>query len=105
MTYGFPSSLINEDLEQGQWTWAMTDPGILAAFWSDVGQVKLMSNFHGPKSGFVLRRVSGQTDRVMRPAPTVGVEYNDGMGGTDLFDFMRDTYTTLRKSKKWWKRL
>ena len=27
------------------------------------------------------------------------------MGGTDLFDFMRGLYTTLRSSKKWWKTL
>ena len=94
-TYGFPKSLIDEDLAQGEWRWAMTESGILAAFWSDVGNVKLMYNFHGPRSGHVLRRVSGQADRVPRCAPTVGVEYNDGMGGTDLFDFMRGLYTTL----------
>ena len=104
-TYGFPELLIEDNLPQGQWRWAMTHPGILAAFWSDVGNVKLMSNFHGPRSGYVHRRVSGQADRVLRCAPLVGVEYNDGMGGTDLFDFMRGMYTTLRKSKKWWKTL
>ena len=104
-TYGFPSELINDDLDQGKWVWAMTEPGILAAFWSDVGNVKLMSNHHKPKSGYVLRRVSGLADRVQRSAPTVGVEYNDGMGGTDFFDFMRGQYTTLRTSKKWWKTL
>ena len=104
-TYGFPKELIDPDLPQGQWKWLMTDPGILAAFWSDVGMVKLMSNFHSPTSGYVLRKVSGQADRVVRCAPTVGVGYNKGMGGTDLFDFMRGLYTTLRTSKKWWKTL
>ena len=104
-TYGFPVELVEEDLPQGEWKWAMTEPGILAAFWSDVGNVKLMSNFHAPESSFVLRRVSGQADRVVRGAPVVGVGYNKGMGGTDLFDWMRGLYTTLRKSKKWWKTL
>ena len=64
-----------------------------------------MSNHHGPTSGHVLRRVSGQADRVLRCAPEVGVDYNGGMGGTDLFDFLRGMWTTLRKSKKWWKTL
>ena len=53
----------------------------------------------------VFRRVKGQADRVQRSAPRVGKEYNDGMGGTDLFDFMRGQYTSLRTSKKWWKTL
>ena len=104
-TYGFPKSLVVDNLPQGEWRWLMTNPGILAAFWSDVGNVKLMSNFHKPQSGFVLRRVSGQADRLLRTAPVLGVDYNDGMGGTDLFDFMRGLYTTLRQSKKWWKTL
>lgn len=77
----------------------------MAAFWSDVGFVKLMSNHHTPTSGHVLRRVSGKVEREERCAPTVGVEYNDKMGGTDLKDFMRGVYTTQRVSKKWWKTL
>ena len=30
------------------------------------------------------------------------IEYNDGMGGTDLFDFFRGAFTTQRRSRKWW---
>ena len=67
--------------------------------------VQLMSNWHNPTAGFVLCRVKGQADRVQRCCPTVGRDYNSVMGGTDLFDFMRGQYTTLRKSKKWWKTL
>ena len=62
----------------------MSREGFLAAFWADVGYVKLMSNFHSPEQGQVLRRVSGQADKEERGAPTVGVEYNNFMGGTDL---------------------
>lgn len=105
VTYGFPTCLIEEGLPQGQWKWAMSESGTLAAYWSDVGYVKLMSNWHNPVVDFVLRRVKGQADRVPRGAPSVGKDYNNGMGGTDLFDFMRGQYTTLRKSKKWWKTL
>lgn len=127
VTYGFPEFLVDPELPQGQWTWAMTPPGLLAAYWSDVGFVKMMSNYHSPeegnttcayshtrtytnprhthKTGKVLRHVSGQADRVERLAPTLGVDYNDMMGGTDLKDFMRGLYTTSRTSKKWWKTL
>ena len=95
--------MIDEDLQAGQWKWMMTPDGLLAAYWADVGFVKMMSNFHGPEAGIVDRRQSGKADRVTRGAPVLGVEYNDKMGGTDLMDFMRGIYSTQRKSKKWWK--
>ena len=104
-TFGFPPSLIDENLSMGKWKWMMTPPGLLAAYWSDVGFVKLMSNFHSPESGMVLRRVSGQADREQRAAPRVGGEYNGKMGGTDLKDMMRGVYTVTRTGKKWWKTL
>ena len=62
-----------------------------------------MSNFHSPEQGQVLRRVSGQADKEKRGAPTVGVDYNNFMGGTDLADFIRGLYTTHRRGKKWWR--
>ena len=102
-TYGFPRSLVDENLEAGEWKWLMSKEGFLAAFWADVGYVKLMSNFHSPEQGQVLRRVSGQADKQERGAPTVGVEYNSFMGGTDLVDFIRGLYTTHRRGKKWWR--
>ena len=102
-TYGFPRSLVDENLEAGEWKWLMSKEGFLAAFWADVGYVKLMSNFHSPEQGQVLRRVSGQADKEKRGAPTVGVEYNAFMGGTDLQDFVRGLYTTHRRGKKWWR--
>ena len=102
-TYGFPKTLVDENLEAGEWKWLMSKEGFLAAFWADVGYVKLMSNFHSPEQGQVLRRVSGQADKQERGAPTVGVEYNNFMGGTDLVDFVRGLYTTHRRGKKWWR--
>ena len=81
----------------------MSPEGILAAYWADVGFVKLMSNWYGPEAGQVLRRVEGQADKVERESPLVGEHYNGLMGGTDLNDFLRSIYTTARISKKWWK--
>ena len=81
----------------------MTKDGLLAAYWSDVGYVKLMSNFHQPDGDIVHRRVSGKADKDERDAPEVGVGYNGNMGGTDLKDWLRGLYTTARIGKKWWK--
>ena len=106
-TYGFPKELVDDKASKatGKWTWRMAEPGLLAAFWSDVGLCKLMSNFHMPEEGHVFRRLSGQADKEKRTAPTAFVEYNDKMGGVDLKDFMRGLFTTQRRSKKWWKTL
>ena len=60
------------------------------------------SNFHGPTVGTVLRWDKKHQKRVVRQAPTLIVEYNKYMGGTDLCDQRRGYYTTQRKSKKWW---
>ena len=84
-TYGFPRSLVDENLEAGEWRWLMSRDGFLAAFWADVGYVKLMSNFHSPEQGQVLCRVSGQADKDKKGAPTVGVEYNNFMGVRTLW--------------------
>ena len=102
-TFGFPKQLVDKSLEPGEWRWLMTKDGLLAAYWSDVGFVKLMSNFHEPDGGIVYRRVSGQADKQERDAPTLGVNYNEYMGGTDLMDWLRGLYTTARIGKKWWK--
>ena len=32
-TYGFPRSLVDENLEAGEWRWLMSKEGFLAAFW------------------------------------------------------------------------
>ena len=102
-TFGFPAELVDKNLEPGEWRWLMTNDGLLAAYWSDVGYVKLMSNYHQPDGGIVYRRVAGKADKDERDAPAVGVGYNDNMGGTDLKDWLRGLYTTARIGKKWWK--
>ena len=60
------------------------------------------SNFHKPTTASVFRRERGSATRVERECPTMFVEYNQYMGGTDLSDQRRGQYTTQRRSKKWW---
>ena len=60
------------------------------------------SNFHLPTVTTVLRRVRGQSDRVVRECPTMFGDYNMYMVGTDLCDQRRGQYSTQRRSKKWW---
>ena len=39
---------------------------LFAAYWGDVGNVKLMSNFHGPAFGTIYRREKGKRERAQR---------------------------------------
>ena len=100
--YGFPDELKFEGMEPGDWDWRMTDDGLLAVAWKDVGDTKGMSNFHQPRGTTVKRWVRGNSVRVDRAAPTCMADYNRFMGGTDLCDQRRGNYSTQRKSKKWW---
>ena len=83
----------------------MTDDGLLAVAWKDVGKTKGMSNFHMPDAGFVERRVTDQKEREHRGEhrndPQCMVEYNKYMGDTDLCDQRRGDFITQCKSKKW----
>ena len=80
----------------------MSTDGLLAVAWRDIGKTKSMSNFHLPRVATVQRWERGCRERSTRPAPVMMVEYNQLMGGTDLFDQRRGNYSCQRRSKKWW---
>ena len=80
----------------------MSTDGLLAVAWRDIGKTKAMSNFHLPRVATVQRWERGCRERSTRPAPVMMVEYNQLMGGTDLFDQRRGNYSCQRRSKKWW---
>ena len=86
----------------GDIEWRMSTDGLLAVAWRDIGKTKSMSNFHLPRVATVQRWERGCRERSTRPAPVMMVEYNQLMGGTDLFDQRRGNYSCQRRSKKWW---
>jgi hypothetical protein len=134
-TYGFPSEIMNPALPTGGWEWRMAPAAgsadnsnaLLAAFWRDVGDVKLMSNWHLPTEDVCHRRVKGQSEREERDCPSMATGYNFNMGvlhsalyyyytviisplsratgGVDDFDFLRGVFTTHRIGRKWWRTL
>ena len=52
-----------------------------------------------------VKRTAKDGSRLIIPCPDSIKLYNAYMGGVDLFDFRRKTYSCSRKSKKWWLRL
>ena len=73
--------------------------------WMDKGLVYFLSTFvnHDEPLSELMRRTRAVVQAVV--APVVALLYNDGMGGVDRADQYRSTYTTRRRSRRWWMNL
>ena len=70
------------NLSAGEWTYLVKDV-VVSYVWrqSRSELTRLMSTAHPPKDDHVERRVRGQRERVVRPAPSAAVAYNRGICG------------------------
>jgi hypothetical protein len=73
--------------------------------WKDTKAVILINTICNPTTTTTVKRKGkdGQTSRI--PCPESVKLYNQHMGGVDLADARRKTYSCSRRSKKWWHRL
>jgi hypothetical protein len=110
-------------LLRGNFEWRLKGQ-ITALAWQDKKPVTCLSSFHNPMD------FSGQVSRVLRPevpgihndgqmiivdevqrsnvaAPKVMLEYNNHMGGNDIFDQRRQHHSTCEtmRVRKWWKQV
>ena len=73
--------------------------------WMDKKPVHIINSISDPSSMTNVKRTAKDGSRLSIPCPESIKLYNAYMGGVDLFDFRRKTYSCSRKSKKWWLRL
>ena len=73
--------------------------------WMDKIPVHIINSISNPNSMTNVKRTAKDGSRLIIPCPESIKLYNAYMGGVDLFDFRRKTYSCSRKSKKWWLRL
>jgi len=73
--------------------------------WRDSGICLCISTRHHVEDGFVLRRVSGNRERIVRDCPKLIQDYNSFMGGVDRADALRAHLSTMRKVQKCWNSL
>lgn len=103
---GFPNeitfSAITPPLDIGEWR-SRCRARICAYSWKDSAHCQIISSYHSPVEGVVLRRVRGHQGRQERTAPIAFVDFNLGMGGNDCGDMIRSQMSCHVKSKKWWK--
>ena len=81
-------------------------PPILAYSWKDCGVVYFLSTAHQPTllpltQPATVRRRSGRKVED-RPCPPMAGPYGDHMGGVDVSDQYRSTYTVRQKSRRWY---
>ena len=92
----------NKRLPKGEFIWLMTASGLLGVAWHDSKVCNFLSNFHGPDTGYVMRRERGRSERKRVEAPQVAVDYNAYMGAVDEMDSLRARYTTARPCMRWY---
>jgi hypothetical protein len=67
--------------------------------------VTLVNNITDPEAVSTVLRRNKDGTRSSVSCPESVQRYNSYMGGVDMFDARRKTYSCSRKSRKWWLRL
>ena len=73
--------------------------------WIDKKPVAIINTLVHPHNTTHVMRTAKDGTRQQVPCPESIKLYNIHMGGVDLFDFRRKTYSCSKKSKKWWLRI
>jgi hypothetical protein len=107
---GWPESLkdvksIEKSMARGDTRTEIVDGSVQCVIWKDKKGIPILNCIADPSHATTVARKNKDGSRVSVPCPQSVKLYNMYMGGVDLFDARRKTYSTSRKSKKWWFRL
>lgn len=80
------------------------DGKIECLIWKDHTTVPLINTITDSAKHTTVKRTNKDGSRTDVTCPESIKRYNKHMGGVDLFDSRRETYSCSRKSKKWWLR-
>lgn len=105
----WPASLkdvkgIGKAMSRGESRATVVD-GVECIVWKDNKAVALVNTISNPNEASTVPRRNKDGSRRQVPCPKSVELYNKYMGGVDLFDSRRKTYSSSRKSKKWWLRI
>lgn len=79
--------------------------GVECVVWKDKRIVTLVNNITDPEAVSTVLRRNKDGTRSSVSCPESVQRYNSYMGGVDMFDARRKTYSCSCKSRKWWLRL
>ena len=95
---------LQKSMSRGDSRSVMVD-GVECVVWMDNKAVALINNITTPGASTQVLRRNKDGSRTEVPCPESVKHYNKYMGGVDVFDSRRKTYSFSRKSRKWWHRL
>lgn len=104
---GVPKTKVNaltKDSPRGTIRWIREGPLVFIK-WKDTREVNVCSTLHTAYSGDTVRRaikVGGKQKVVEMPVPSAVKDYNSFRGGVDLSDQLIGSYSSWRKSTKWY---
>ena len=106
---GWPKNLkgltkLNKQMQRGECQTKIVD-GVQCLVWKDRKVVPIINTISNPNNVSQVMRRNKDGTRSPVPCPDSVRLYNSYMGGVDLFDARRKTYSCSRKSRKWWLRL
>lgn len=89
--------------ERGYYDHRVSNDNIIVVRWQDNAPVTVASTIHGVEPITSVKRYSQAEKKiVMVKRPSLVMEYNKFMGGTDLMDENVNRYRVSIRSKKWW---
>ncbi|XP_016521942.1 piggyBac transposable element-derived protein 4-like [Poecilia formosa] len=89
---------------RGSIRWIREGPLIFVK-WMNMREVSICSTLHTAFSGDTIKRmekVKGKLQELEFPVPPAVMDYNRYMGGVDLSDQLIGSYSSRRKSRKWY---
>ena len=95
---------LNKEMSRGDFKTAQCGK-VQCIVWKDNRCVSLINTITDPQATTTIMRRNKDGTRVAIPCPEAVKLYNTYMGGVDLADQRRKTYSCSRKSNKWWHRL
>jgi hypothetical protein len=77
---------------------------MLALEWKDKRTVVMLSTWHNNSTQKSRRKIKNNVEEQFQK-PIVICDYNKHMGGVDVSDQYISSYSFIRKSKKWWRKM
>ena len=104
---GWPTSLkakkqLDRQLKRGEHHSVIVAPGVQCLLWKDKKAIPFINTTCEPSEQTTVMRKKKDGSRITVPCPQSVKLYNSYMGGVDVADQLRKTYSCRRKSKKWW---
>lgn len=93
---------LNHQLKRGEHRSVIVAPGVQCLLWKDKKAIPFINTTCEPSRETTVMRKKKDGSRITVPCPQSVQLYNSYMGGVDVADQLRKTYSCRRKSKKWW---